>query len=114
MSWREPCPGAMDGSILPAVMHGPCQQGCALQAYDAYAELLGLKGIVVRDPEQLGAAWDEAFNADRPVIMNVYADPTVPPLLPSRMRGTSSTMMLSEPELGSGYATGRLFPLSEV
>ncbi len=73
-------------------------------AYHAYAELLGLKGIVVRDPEQLGAAWDEAFNADRPVIMNVYADPNVPPLPPHitfKDARNFVTMMLSEPELGS-------------
>jgi pyruvate dehydrogenase (quinone) len=73
-------------------------------AYHAYAELLGLKGIVVRDPEQLGAAWDEAFNADRPVIMNVYADPNVPPLPPHitfKDAKNFVTMMASEPELGS-------------
>ena len=45
---------------------------------DKYAELLGLKGIVVRDPEQLGAAWDEALSADRPVVLNIYTDPNVP------------------------------------
>ncbi len=73
-------------------------------AYDKYAELLGLKGIVVRDPEMLGAAWDEAFAADRPVIMNVYADPNVPPLPPHitfKDAKNFLTMMGTEPELGS-------------
>ncbi len=73
-------------------------------AYHTYAELLGLKGIVVRDPEQLGAAWDEAFAADRPVIMNVYADPNVPPLPPHitfKDAKNFLTMMATEPELGS-------------
>ncbi|MGI4793229.1 MAG: thiamine pyrophosphate-requiring protein [Janthinobacterium lividum] len=73
-------------------------------AYDKYAELLGLKGIVVRDPEQLGAAWDEAFAADRPVIMNVYADPNVPPLPPHitfKDAKNFLTMMGTEPELVS-------------
>ncbi len=73
-------------------------------AYHSYAELLGLKGIVVRDPEQIGAAWDEALQADRPVIMNVYADPNVPPLPPHiTMKDAKNfmTMMGSEPELGS-------------
>ena len=72
--------------------------------YHSYAELLGLKGIVVRDPERLGAAWDEALAADRPVIMNVYADPNVPPLPPHiTMKDAKNftTMMMSEPELGS-------------
>ncbi len=73
-------------------------------AYDRYAELLGLKGIVVRDPDRLGAAWDEAFAADRPVIMNVYADPNVPPLPPHvtfKDAKNFLAMMRTEPELGS-------------
>ena len=60
----------------------PSTQSIPDFSYHAYAELLGLKGIVVRHVDQLGAAWDEAFNADRPVIMNVYADPNIPPLPP--------------------------------
>jgi len=73
-------------------------------AYHSYAELLGLKGIVVRDPEHLGAAWDEAFNADRPVIMNIYTDPNVPPLPPHiTLKDAKNflSMMHTEPELGS-------------
>ncbi len=73
-------------------------------AYHSYAELLGLTGIVVRDPGQLGAAWDAAFNADRPVIMNVYADPNVPPLPPHitfKDAKNFLSMLGREPELGS-------------
>nr|WP_294505934.1 thiamine pyrophosphate-requiring protein [uncultured Rhodopila sp.] len=72
-------------------------------AYDRYAELLGLKGIVVRDPERLGAAWDEALHADRPVILNIYTDPNVPPLPPHitlKDARNFMTMTFSEPELG--------------
>ena len=43
--------------------------------YHNYAELLGLKGIFVDDPDQVGAAWDEALAADRPVILEAYTDP---------------------------------------
>ena len=50
--------------------------------YHKYAELLGLKGIFVDDPEKIGAAWDEALAADRPVILEIYTDPNVPPLPP--------------------------------
>ena len=31
-----------------------------------YAELLGLRGIFVDKPEQIGEAWDQAFASDRP------------------------------------------------
>ena len=73
-------------------------------AYDKYADLLGLKGMVVRDPEQLGAAWEEALAADRPVVLNIYTDPNVPPLPPHislKDAKNVMTMTLSEPELSS-------------
>ncbi len=50
--------------------------------YADYARLAGLEGIAVDDPELLGAAWDRALAADRPVLIEVRADPNVPPLPP--------------------------------
>jgi pyruvate dehydrogenase (quinone) len=50
--------------------------------YARYAELLGLKGIKVEDPEKLGAAWDEALSADRPVVLEAVVDPDVPTIPP--------------------------------
>ena len=50
--------------------------------YHKFAELIGLTGIFVDDPEQLGGAWDRALAADRPVVFEVKADPEVPPLPP--------------------------------
>lgn len=47
-----------------------------------YGEMLGLKGIRVDDPDQVGAAWDAALSADRPVVLEVMTDPEVPPLPP--------------------------------
>lgn len=72
--------------------------------YHRYAELLGLKGIFVDDPEQLGAAWDEALSADRPVLLECYTDPNVPPLPPhitAKDALNFLSMTASEPELGS-------------
>jgi pyruvate dehydrogenase (quinone) len=72
--------------------------------YHKYAELIGLKGIFVDDPEKLGAAWKEALTADRPVILEVYADPNVPPLPPHITLKDAAhfiTMTSDEPELGS-------------
>ena len=72
--------------------------------YHKYAELLGLKGIYVDDPEQLSAAWDEALNADRPVILEARTDPNVPPLPPHitlKDARNFLSMLPSEPELAS-------------
>jgi pyruvate dehydrogenase (quinone) len=50
--------------------------------YAQYAESLGLGGIRVDNPEQIGAAWDRAFRADRPMVVEAITDPEVPPLPP--------------------------------
>jgi len=50
--------------------------------YARYAESLGLRGIRVDRPEQIARAWDEAFAANRPVVLEAYVDPDVPPLPP--------------------------------
>jgi pyruvate dehydrogenase (quinone) len=50
--------------------------------YAAFAELLGLHGIRVEKPEEVGPAWDEALRADRPCVLDVLTDPKVPPLPP--------------------------------
>ena len=50
--------------------------------YSQFAELIGLKGIFVDDPDDLGAAWEEALSADRPVVIEVKTDPEIAPLPP--------------------------------
>jgi pyruvate dehydrogenase (quinone) len=55
-----------------------------VQAFDyaRYAELLGLRGIRVEVPEEVGPAWDQALRADCPVVIDALTDPNVPPLPP--------------------------------
>jgi pyruvate dehydrogenase (quinone) len=50
--------------------------------YARYAELIGLRGIRVDRPEDVGPAWDDALAADRPVVLEAVVDPEVPPLPP--------------------------------
>ena len=50
--------------------------------YARYAELIGLSGIRVDDPDRLADAWEQAFAADRPVVLEAITDPEVPPLPP--------------------------------
>ncbi|MBV8683053.1 MAG: thiamine pyrophosphate-requiring protein [Caulobacteraceae bacterium] len=72
--------------------------------YHKYAELLGLRGIFVDHPDDVGDAWEEALNSDRPVILEAYTDPNVPPLPPHITLKDARHFMLSlkdEPELGS-------------
>ncbi len=72
--------------------------------YHKYAELLGLKGIFVDDPEKVGAAWDEALASDRPVVLEAYTDPNVPPLPPHITLDQAKKFAMSvprDPERGS-------------
>lgn len=51
-----------------------------------YAELLGLKGIKVERPDQVGPAWDAALSADRPTVIEAWVSadvPTAPPTIKS-------------------------------
>jgi pyruvate dehydrogenase (quinone) len=44
--------------------------------YAAFAAGLGLQAITVREPEQIGPAWDRALLADRPTVLDVTASRT--------------------------------------
>ncbi|HET9154607.1 MAG TPA: thiamine pyrophosphate-requiring protein [Solirubrobacterales bacterium] len=50
--------------------------------YADYARSLGLHGVKVEGPDQVGEAWDEALGAGRPVLYEAVTDPEVPPLPP--------------------------------
>jgi pyruvate dehydrogenase (quinone) len=50
--------------------------------YAAFAASLGLQGINVDKPGDLGPAWDRALAADRPTVLDVRTDPSIPPIPP--------------------------------
>jgi pyruvate dehydrogenase (quinone) len=70
--------------------------------YARYAEAIGLQGIRVDRPEQLGVAWDAALTADRPTILDVYSDPNVPPLPPhitlKQARAYTESVLKGDPD----------------
>jgi pyruvate dehydrogenase (quinone) len=72
--------------------------------YARYAELIGLKGIRVDDPEQVGSAWEEALAAERPVVYEALTDPEVPPLPPhitlEQAKALSSALLAGDPHAG--------------
>jgi pyruvate dehydrogenase (quinone) len=80
--------------------------------YHRFGELIGLKGIYVDNPGQLGVAWDEALAADRPVVLEVKTDPNVPPLPPhitlEQARKFMSALLEGDPsEAGIIAQTGK-------
>ncbi len=60
----------------------PASQSLPDFPYAHYAEDLGLMGIRVQSPAEIGPAWDRALAADRPVLVEAITDPDVPPLPP--------------------------------
>ena len=70
--------------------------------YAAYAELLGLRGIRVDDPAQVGAAWDQALSSDVPTLLEMVTDPDVPPLPPhvsaKQMREYALALLRGDPD----------------
>lgn len=50
--------------------------------YAGYAQSLGMLGIKVDRPEDVGTAWDAALSADRPALLEFVTDASVPPIPP--------------------------------
>jgi pyruvate dehydrogenase (quinone) len=50
--------------------------------FAGFARSLGLNGQEIRDPASIGPAWDAAFGADRPTVLDVHVDPNIPPIPP--------------------------------
>ncbi|CUI78037.1 Pyruvate dehydrogenase [ubiquinone] [Achromobacter xylosoxidans] len=51
-------------------------------SYADYGRMLGLEGIRITSPDEVGPAWDRALAAGRPAVLEVVTDPEMPPLPP--------------------------------
>jgi len=76
--------------------------------YAEFAKSIGLGGMRVEDPDQVGPAWDRALSADRPFVLDMVTDPNVPPLPPhitlKQARGFMGALLSGEPDAGSTLA----------
>jgi pyruvate dehydrogenase (quinone) len=70
--------------------------------YADFAEMIGLRGIKVEDPEEVGAAWDQLLASDRPSVLEVVTDPSVPPIPPNvtyeQAKNYASAVLKGDPE----------------
>lgn len=79
----------------------PASQEVPAFPYAGYAELLGLRGIRVDAPDQVAAAWQAAFAADRPVVIEAIVDrdtPMLPPRRPAEVAEKTATGLRQEPD----------------
>jgi len=78
----------------------PASQDLPDVRYADYATLLGLGGVRVERPEDVGPAWDQALAADRPFVIDavVSADvPTFPPSLTTMQEDTLAEALAQDP-----------------
>jgi pyruvate dehydrogenase (quinone) len=70
--------------------------------YGDFAELIGLRGVRIEQPEDIGGAWRQAFEADRPFVIDAVCDPNVPPLPPhirtDQARALTKALRKGDPE----------------
>ncbi|UUV33188.1 thiamine pyrophosphate-requiring protein [Amycolatopsis roodepoortensis] len=71
-------------------------------SYSDFALEVGLGGIAVDDPAQLGEAWDVALSADVPTVLDVRCDPEVPPIPPhatfEQVKAMTEAVLKGEPD----------------
>jgi pyruvate dehydrogenase (quinone) len=68
--------------VLAADPKNPQTQTVPYVPAAEFAKLLGLEGIKVTRPEDIGPAWDRALAANKPVLLEFVTDPQIPPLPP--------------------------------
>jgi len=72
--------------------------------YARFAEMIGLAGIRVDDPDDVGDAWDAALAAGRPAVLEAVTDPEVPPLPPhitfEQARHFAEAVVRGDPDRG--------------
>jgi pyruvate dehydrogenase (quinone) len=73
--------------------------------YADFAELIGLAGVRVEQPEDIGDAWRQAFASDRPFVIDAVCDPNVPPL-PPHIRADQARALVSALRKGDPEARG--------
>ena len=70
--------------------------------YAAFARSIGLDGIMIEKPDQIGSAWDRALSADRPVVLDVRCDPDIPPIPPhadfAQLKDAAEAIIKGDPD----------------
>lgn len=65
--------------------------------FAGFARSLGLAGRNLDEPDAIGPAWDQAFAADRPTVLDIRCDPDVPPIPPhatfEQVRATAGAVL---------------------
>lgn len=95
----------------------PYSQDLPDMSYAAFAESVGLVGITVERPDEVGPAWDRALEAQGPVVIDVHCDGNVPPIPPQaeweQVSDTVKALLSGDPEARGVAARGLATKLQE-
>jgi pyruvate dehydrogenase (quinone) len=87
-------------------------------SYAGFAKAIGIEGIDVEKPEQVGPAWDRALSMDRPCVLDVRCDPDIPPIPPhvefEQMRDVAEAILKGDPNSWGVVKKGLSAKISEV
>ena len=87
-------------------------------SYADFARSVGLGGITVRNPSELGDAWHTALSADRPTVLDVYCDPNIPPIPPhatvEQIKSVTEAMLRGDPDAWDMLTKGLRTKLTEL
>ncbi|MEU3017433.1 thiamine pyrophosphate-requiring protein [Nocardiopsis sp. NPDC007018] len=79
-------------------------------SYADFATSVGLTGITVERPEEVGPAWDRALAARGPVVLDVHCDADVPPIPPQvewgQVTDTLRALLSGDPDAAGVAARG--------
>jgi pyruvate dehydrogenase (quinone) len=89
-------------------------QGIPYMPFADYADLIGLKGIKVTTASEIEGAWEQAFAADRPVIIDARTTPDEPPIPPHVTVKEAEALMKSVLEDPKGGWRGALEGAREI
>ena len=83
-----------------------------------FARSIGLHGITVDKPDQIGSAWQEALNCGRPAVLDVVTDPNVPPIPPhatfEQMKDAAAAMIKGDENRWGVIWTGARTKAQEI
>jgi pyruvate dehydrogenase (quinone) len=87
-------------------------------SYAEFARSIGLEGLEVSSPSELGPAWDRVLAADRPSVLDVRCDPEVPPIPPhatfDQMKATAESLLKGDPSAWHVLVQGAKTKLREL
>ncbi len=87
-------------------------------SYEGFARSLGLGGIAVSEPGQVGSAWDQALAATRPTVLDVRTDPDVPPIPPhatfEQAKDAAKALLKGDPDRWGVLKEGLLTKAREI